>query len=396
MINEYNICDYLKQQINELELFKVVYNDTQYIKDIAKKFDHFDDILIFGTGGSSLGGKCLVNFHSIYTGDKSRVKFIENIDSRNFLNIIGKCNKNKTGIIVISKSGKTTETLMLFLTLCEMWQDFDYKNNAIAITELTTDNDLRTLAEAKEIKILEHNKNIGGRFSVFSIVGLLPAALSGFDIDLLLSGAQNVINEILSSQSFEDCIFLKDIFSMYKVFESRTVNQHVLFAYSDLLEDLGKWYVQLTAESLGKSENFGITPVRAIGTVDQHSLLQLFLGGPSNKLFTFIIQKNNCTTKNILDNNNSNVIKQLKNHNIHQLMLAHQKATIDCLKKKAFVRVLEFDEINYETLGFLMMLSFIDVICMAKFADINPFDQPAVEESKKLAMKYLRISTLMF
>jgi len=387
MIND--IFNYLKHEIKSLDIFKVLDEDTTPIKTLAKKFENFEKVLIIGTGGSSLGGKSLVNFHSMYNGENSKVIFIENTDSLHFTNIIRNCNPKKTGIIVISKSGKTTEPLMLFLTLCELWSDFNYKNRAIAITELSENNDLRMLAESKEMCIVEHNPKIGGRFSVFSVVGLLPAFLSGVDIDLFISGAKNVTSDILNTEKPENCRLFQDIISMYKVFKSGKVREHVLLTYSDMLEDYGKWYVQLVSESLGKSENFGITPVRAIGTIDQHSMLQLFLGGPSNKLFTIITQKSNLETPNIKTQLKSNVIEKLNNHSINDLMRSHQKATIEVLRKKASVRVLEFEQFNIQTMGFLMMLSFIEVITIAKLAGVNPFDQPAVEESKRLALQYL-------
>lgn len=383
------IFAYLKQEIRSLDIFKILDESTDPIKNLAKKFDNLEKILIIGTGGSSLGGKSLINFQSMYDGKNSRVIFIENTDSLHFINTIKDCDPKNTGIIVISKSGKTTEPLMLFLTLCELWPDFDYKNRAIAITELFENNDLRILAESKGMQIIEHNPKIGGRFSVFSVVGLLPAILSGVDIDLFISGAKNVINDILNTDKPEDCQLFKDITSMYEVFKSGKIREHVLMAYSDMLEDFSKWYVQLISESLGKSENFGITPIRAIGTIDQHSMLQLFLGGPSNKLFTIITQRSNLKTKNINSSLNSNVISKLNNHNINDLMLSHQRATIEVLRKKASVRVLEFEQFNIQTLGFLMMLSFVEVVTIAKLAGITPFDQPAVEESKRLVLKYI-------
>ena len=387
MINE--TFRYIKNQIETLDVFKVINDDVAPIKEIAKKFDDCEKILVFGTGGSSLGGKCLVNFEAMYSGNESRVIFIENTDSRNFTNIIENCDPESTGVIVISKSGKTTEPLMLFLTLCEIWKDFDFENKAIAITELSENNDLKILAESKKMEVLEHNPKIGGRFSVFSIVGLLPAVLGNVDTDIFLNGAKNVINDIMGSKTYEECRLFSDIVSMHKVFESGKINQHVLLSYSDMFEDFGKWFVQLVGESLGKSEDFGITPVKATGTVDQHSMLQLFLGGPLNKLFTVIVQQTNLETPKINESVDSKIINHLKNHKIHDLMASHQKATIEVLRKKAPVRVLEFEEFNIETIGFLMALSFIEVITIAKLANINPFDQPAVEESKKLVLQYL-------
>lgn len=383
---------YLKDQIENLDIFQVVYDDTQHIKVLSKKFDGCEKVLVFGTGGSSLGGKCLVNFQSMIAGESPEVIFVENTDSLHFLNVIRKCNPQKTGVIVISKSGRTTETLMLFLTLCQIWPEFDYEHRALAITELSENNDLRILAESKRMEVVEHNPRIGGRFSVFSVVGLLPAILGGVDIDAFIGSAQNVLDEILSYDDSEamDCPIFADVYSLYQdVFKDGKIDQHVIMTYSDMLEDYGKWAVQLISESLGKTETFGITPVRAVGTVDQHSMLQLFLGGPSNKFFTVILARHNAESPIVDSAISSNVIKHLNGHTIHELMYAHANATIKVLEKKAPVRVFEFDHFDITTLGTLMMNSFIEVLVIAKLAGINPFDQPAVEESKKIAMNYL-------
>jgi glucose-6-phosphate isomerase len=387
MISE--VFQYIKAQIRSLSIFDVE-RDIPKAKEIAKKFNDCDTVIVLGIGGSSLGGKCLSNFEALYSGNESRVVFIENVDSRSFLNTIKGCNPSTTGIIVISKSGKTTETLMLFLTLMEIWKDFDYKNRAIAITELSDNNDLRVLAETLKIPVVEYDPEIGGRFSVFSLVGLLPAIIDNVNIKSFISGAQSVLNSILVSKNPKECSLFTEIVSMYETFKSGKVDQHVLMPYSDLMTDFGKWFVQLVAESLGKTEQFGITPLVAIGTIDQHSMLQLFLAGPSNKLFTIITQRNNTNSPAVSININSGAIDCLRNHTIHDLMSAHQRATVALLKKRAFVRVLEFDEINIEAIGFLMMLSFVEVVTIAKLAGINPFDQPAVENSKKLVLEYLQ------
>ncbi|MDR0630645.1 MAG: hypothetical protein LBF70_01255 [Holosporales bacterium] len=371
-----NISEYIKQQINSLDIFQVINEDTSYIKKIAQIFEKCEKVLIFGIGGSSLGGKCLVNFESLNAGKSPRVLFIENPDSKSFVNTLKQCDPKKTGAIVISKSGKTTEPLMLFLTLCEMWPDFDCQNKAIAITEFSDRSDLKKLAESKSMMVIEHKKSIGGRFSVFSIVGLLPALINKVDIDSFISGAKKAIYEIQQGSRI-----FQEVIDIGKILQSGKANQHVLMPYSDLLEDFGSWVVQLVAESLGKTSDFCVTPIIAKGTVDQHSLLQLFLGGPSDKIYTVITQKNNIETPRISFN-----IPTLKGHNIHELMFCHQQAIIDVLKKKAYVRVFEFDEINISTLGFLMAVFFVEVIVIAKLGGINPFDQPAVEESKNLVL----------
>ncbi|MDR1391104.1 MAG: hypothetical protein LBI95_01905 [Holosporales bacterium] len=381
---------YIKRQIETLDIFKVVNEDRSHIKTLAKRFDDCDKVLVIGTGGSSLGGKCITSFSSMLSGSISKVTFLENIDSLHFSNVIKNCNPKSTGVIVISKSGKTTEQLMLLLTLYEIWKRFDWNTRALAITELSENNDLRLFAKSKKIPVIECASTIGGRFSVFSIVGLLPAILSGVDIDKFVNGAKRVMNNFLKAETVEKCELFRDIVSMYKVFKDGNVDQYVLMMYSDMLEEYGKWFVQLISESLGKSRNFGITPLRAIGTIDQHSMMQLFLAGPSNKFFTIVTQRNNLETPRINPDVDSNIINSLKNHNLNDLMISHQKATIETLKKKAAVRVLEFDQFDIENLGILMMTAFIEVISIAKFADINPFDQPAVEQAKMLVFEYLK------
>ncbi|MDR1609868.1 MAG: hypothetical protein LBR78_03400 [Holosporales bacterium] len=383
MINE--TFDYLKDCIETMDMFRMLNESHDHIEAAASKFSDCERVLVIGTGGSSLGGKCLVNFEALYSGRVPRVTFLENVDSRHFVNVINDYDKDRTGIIVISKSGRTTETLMLFASICELWRNFDYAGKAIAITELSESSTLMKVAKSKGVSVLEHNPKIGGRFSVFSIVGLLPALLGGVDIKAFTDGARTLIGHVTRASTPDECSVFSDIVDMYNVVRSGRVNIHVIMAYSDLLGDYCKWAIQLISESLGKSESFGITPVGATGTIDQHSMLQLFLGGPSDKVFTVVTQKNNTHTAEV----NCDLLGPLHGCNIHDLMLSHQQATIEVLKEKAFVRVLEFGELNVWVVGYLMALSFVEVITMAKLAGVNPFDQPAVEASKKLAMHYL-------
>jgi glucose-6-phosphate isomerase len=383
MINQ--TFEYIKESIETLDIFTVLNDDITSIKAVADKFVCCEKVLIIGTGGSSLGGKCLVNFDAMYYGRIPKITFLENTDSRHFMNVIASCDKSKTGVIVISKSGRTTESLMLFATLIKIWKDFDFRNNAIAITEKSDTSQLMSLATMIGMDVLEHNPNIGGRFSVFSIVGILPALIEGVDVARLIRGAKSVINAVSNARQPTDCPMFIDICNMYDTIKDGRVRIHVLLVYSDFLEYYCKWFIQLIAESIGKSEQFGITPLGAIGTIDQHSMLQLFLGGPSDKIFTVVTQKYNQETPKIVDVQ----LGGLEYHNINDLMLAHQKATITALKKKAWVREIAFEEINIEVVGYLMMLSFIEALTIAKLANINPFDQPAVEFAKKLVFEAL-------
>jgi glucose-6-phosphate isomerase len=385
------IFNYLKQQIEDLRIFNILHDSIDHIKYLSNKFVSCEKIIVIGTGGSSLGGKCLVNFEALRAGKEQRVTFLENIDSRSFMNTIRQLDPMKTGIIVISKSGKTTESLMLLLTIIELWPNFDYANRGLAITDLSEDNDLRTIAKAIDIETIDHDKEIGGRFSVFSVVGLLPALLENCNISAFRDGAKSILTDINSCENFGESKLFCEIKSIFNVLSNQKVDQHVLISYSDFMEDYGKWFAQLMAESLGKTAEFGITPIRATGTIDQHSLLQLFLAGPSNKLFTIITQNSSINTPIIGSQFTGNVVDKLKGHRLQDLMRSHQMATIDVLKEKGFVRVIECDEINLFTLGKLMMQAFVETVVIAKLANINPFDQPAVEKSKKLAIEYLSV-----
>ena len=170
----------------------------------------------------------------------------------------------------------------------------------------------------------------------------------------------------------------------------KNYNISVFMPYSDRLDNLSFWYRQLWAESIGKNK-MGITPVNALGTVDQHSQLQLYLDGPSDKFFTFIFEKQKKSKKNLdctygKDKN----YHLLHNKSLNNLLICELKSTIETLKqKKKPLRVIELDEINEKVIGSLMMFLFIETIFSCYFINSDPFDQPAVEEGKILTKKLL-------
>lgn len=378
----------LKEQVDSLKVFSILQRNIDDIKQEAERFKQFDDIIIIGTGGSSLGGKALLHFGMQFLKQSKNIVFLENIDSMSFLMSIKNFNQKHTGVIVISKSGRTTEPLMLFTTLLEMWQEFDCKTNCLIITEDSGDNDLLCIAKEKDIRVFYHEKDVGGRFSVFSVVGLLPALITGIDVSKFLSGAKKVLSALRLEKDYKHSIIFNNALSQYKWIK-KGINQHVIFSYSNFLEDFGKWCSQLIAESLGKREHFGVTPISVKGTVDQHSMLQLFLDGPKDKYFTVITQQHNSGTIRVNPSVKSRILNSISGHNIDDLMISHQRAIIEVLRKRANVRLFHFDEFDLEALGFLMMTFMVETIAIADIARINPFNQPAVEESKKLAMLYL-------
>ena len=270
---------------------KDIYCDN--LGEITKLADHlrnFENVLFLGTGGSSLGGKTLVSIkENFFFKDSSpKIFFLENVDEWSISRLTMKINLQNTALVVISKSGETIETLSQFFFLKNEMKEIDnFKKKVFIITE-NKKSTLKEIQEEEGFKFYEHKKNIGGRFSIFSLVGLLPASLAGFEISSFREGGKLFLKNLIDDESFFDNQFFSTLclMNLYK----KNYNISVFMPYSDRLDNLSFWYRQLWAESIGKNR-MGITPVNALGTVDQHSQLQLYLDGPSDKFFTFIFEK---------------------------------------------------------------------------------------------------------
>ncbi|MAI76212.1 MAG: glucose-6-phosphate isomerase [Rickettsiales bacterium] len=393
----------LKYCASKKKLLKKITNVSfGFIEDLYKKnFDiifsasktlkKFDNILFLGTGGSSLGGKTLVSLvgNIFYNSTKPRIYFIENIDENSILQLLKKINLASTGIVVTSKSGETIETISQYFFVENFYQKkkISLKKRVFIITE-NKNSILKEIQENRGYFFLEHPSLVGGRYSVFSVVGLLPAALVGFDIKEFCNGAKSFLKKVQNEKNFDYFFFSAlTIFNLNK----KRINMSVIMPYSDSLNYLSFWYRQLWAESIGKKRK-GITPINALGTVDQHSQLQLYLDGPKDKIFTIIGRKLN---KNLsyLDCSISKKKKYSVMHakSLDQLLYAEMKATIKSLKnQKLPVRTILIDSINEKSIGSLMMFFFIETILCCDLFNLNPFNQPAVEEGKKLAKIYLK------
>ena len=335
---------------------------------IAQDFQsRFSDVLILGTGGSSLGAKTL---SALSSQKKPTLHFLDNVDPETFERLFQKLKSETTGILIVSKSGTTAETLMQALTLKAVWGEKIYQNT-VMITEPTT-NTLRGLGESWGVKILAHPQDIGGRFSCFSCVGLLPAAIAGLDLHAILDGAQTVLENHLAEA----------VISSQLIAEINLPN-HIVMPYCDRLLSFAFWWKQLWAESLGK-EGKGFTPVEALGTVDQHSQLQLFLEGPRDKLFTII------TTSLRHQGWKVSGIPLFEGKTMGDLLAAEQEATIETLARhNCPLRVMHLETLTEKTLGALMMYFMIETIMTADLIQVNAFDQPAVEEGKELTRRIL-------
>lgn len=369
-------------------------DDVYALHPHVDHFKNFDNILIFGTGGSSLGGRTLVDLvqNSWKKNDHSpRIEFIENIDPDTFRSLGEAIDFEKTGFMIISKSGFTSETLVQFLSLLSIFPaSFHIPHHVLVITE-PKDNPLRNLARHLNIPCLDHDPNIGGRYSVFSLVGVLPALIAGLDVLQLRAGANKCLKAVLKEGI--DHPLVQGVARMHHLQEREKITSFVLMPYSDRLISLGLWFRQLWAESLGK-EGQGSTPINALGTVDQHSQLQLYLDGPRDKVITVVTLHTmplGPTLKELYLSDPR--LGYLKGTTMSQLLQAEQRATATSLINKGIpTRVLNLSTLNEVVLGELLMQFMLETIFMSYMMNINAFDQPAVEEIKNLTRHYLQAS----
>ncbi|MHA1539645.1 MAG: glucose-6-phosphate isomerase [Alphaproteobacteria bacterium] len=360
---------------------------TDDLADLAQAVNQLksgtDDIFILGTGGSSLGGKTLYSLAD--KARKPRLHFMDNIDPVYFDEIFSKLDPTRTGLIAISKSGETAETLAQFM-VCKKWFGRFPKNKTLVITEPTSSS-LRQLAAELDLQSLNHDPNIGGRYTVFSNVGMLPALLAGIDAHAVRKGADMMYQHFLTQK--EKSFPAQGAALSYTLLEEKNISSTVLMPYCDGLKNFGLWFRQLWAESLGK-DGKGLTPINAIGTVDQHSQLQLWLDGPADKFFTLIFLDRAGTGEEIESSSLPEALAYLRGKTMGDLMAAEQQATADSLIEQGRpTRILSMPQLDAHTLGALMMQFMLETVLTAGLLEIDPFDQPAVERGKILMKEYL-------
>jgi glucose-6-phosphate isomerase len=388
---------YNSQSLPLLELPKKTL-DLEAIEPIAERFsENFDDVIILGTGGSSLGGQTLCSLAMPSETIRPTLHFMDNIDPHSFDLLFHKITPKRTGFIVISKSGRTAETLAQFLYCLDVFRSqkldqgtaLNVINHFLIITE-PGDRPLRRLAEKWKIEIIEYDPGIGGRYSALAIPSLLPALIAGVDAYEIRKGAAQVLEQVLSANSVKECPPVLGATLNVALAKENNINTIVLMPYLDRLNCFGSWFRQLWAESLGKNGQ-GTTPIRALGTVDQHSQLQLYLDGPKDKLITLIIanQKNKggLIPKDLA---NDPELEFIANKRMGDLMAAEQRATAATLiKNNCPTRIIEINSLDEKTLGSLLMHFMLETIIAADLMGLNAFDQPAVEESKEMVKHYL-------
>ncbi|MEQ1789485.1 MAG: hypothetical protein ABL857_03480 [Rickettsiales bacterium] len=361
-------------------------------ESIRKRFHH---ILVVGSGGSTLSSAALLAFAPC---PAPTFDFLDNIDPHMLEDILARIHIENTCFIIISKSGKTLETLSQTYALIGRMKKKIGRTalpaQFIIITEPEKnegDNPLRQLAREYDLRVLDHETDIGGRFAIFTNVGLLPAAIAGIDIRALRSGALSVAKQLEEAAIPEDFSPALGAAIQY-AFYQRSRNISVMLPYSQRLSGLSAWYRQCWAESLGK-DGKGTTPTCAMGSTDQHSQLQLYLSGPKDKIFNLITLKREGTGDEIEVLGNRPELAYLQGKTLGDVMAAQQKATLETFTKNLCpVRLIELDELNTEHFGALIMHFALEIMFMSFLFEINPFDQPAVEESKILTHSYLASS----
>ena len=367
----------------------------------AKLTEGASDIVLLGTGGSSLGGQTLTQlagFNVPGVGslhDRPRMHFIDNLDPFSFETMLARLPLASTRFVAISKSGGTAETLMQTIAALGALKraGLDPRNAVLGISEpgkIDKRNGLRDMLEKFQVPVLQHDPGVGGRYSALTNVGLLPAAALGLDVAAIRKGASAALLPVLDKYEPARVPAAVGAALAVAAAESKAKSLSVMVAYSDRLERFTHWYVQLWAESLGKKGK-GTTPVAALGPVDQHSQVQLFIAGPRDKLFT-VVSVGAQGKGPRMDAELAKLCGEpgFSGKTIGDLVAAEARATAETLAKNGCpVRMLHIDTLDEAALGELLMHFMLETIIAAHLLGIDAFDQPAVEEGKVLAKKYL-------
>ena len=361
-----NLNQILNEKNQVISSLSKSYRDS-FNKKSTKHFNKKFDYRIIGMGGSTLGAQAIYDF--LKKKIKKKFIFVDNLNA-----LKNKKAKKNLNNLIISKSGNTTETIVNANILIKK------KDKNLFITE-KKESYLSLLAQKLKAEVVDHNNYIGGRYSVLSEVGMLPAELMGLNYKNFRQ-----LNNLVKNKFFMNAL-VSNVEATIYFLKSKKFNS-IIINYDERSTNLFNWYQQLVAESLGK-EKKGILPIIAVMPKDNHSVMQLYLDGFQNNFFTFFYSHENNSTK---INNESILLKQkyLKNKNINQIMYAQKKATEIVFKnKKIPFRSFEIRKRDEKTLGELFCFFILETILIGKVLKINPFDQPAVELIKKETKKIL-------
>jgi glucose-6-phosphate isomerase len=368
---------------------------------------NIDDVVVLGIGGSALGPIALRTallapaWNSLTTGERGgrpRLHVLDNVDPHTISALLGRLSLERALFVVTSKSGGTAETMAQYLIVRERLAQakLDAKGHLVFVTD-PAKGALRGIANAEGIPALEIPAAVGGRFSVLTPVGILPAALVGIDTAQLLAGARDIAERCATSG---DRLTQNPagVFATLQYLADTKLGRHihVLMPYSDPLRDLADWFVQLWAESLGKHRaagdpGVGPTPFGALGATDQHSKVQLFMEGPPDKTVTFISVREGGADLTIPKlHSDVKELGYLGGHQLGELLSIEQRATAGALARRGRPNMtIHVDRVDAWHLGALFMLLEIATIYAGELYGVNPLDQPGVELGKQFTYAML-------
>lgn len=386
-----------------LQWMNLGYNEETlwYVKEYASMIkDRFENILVLGIGGSALGGLAVTEallkpYWNLLTDEQReglpRIFFLDNIDPDSISGLLDILDLKKTLVNVITKSGSTAETMSQFMIVKDRLEKElgdTYRYNFVATTDKKT-GVLRQIAEQEGYKTFVVPDDVGGRFSVFSAVGLLPFALVGIDIDAIVNGVKDM-DLALKNTDIRENIAAQNALIHYLMDTKKGKNLSVMMPYSSRLKYVSDWYVQLWAESLGKNKdkngadvNIGPTPIKALGATDQHSQIQLYNEGPNNKVINFIRVEEFDTTLEIPRIFEYTGIGYLGGKTINQLINAEADSTRVALSDYCRPTVtITLPKVDGYNVGQLLYMLEVQTAIAGELYNINTFNQPGVEQAK--------------
>lgn len=367
---------------------------SQPFQDISEIVNHSDsvsakNIVLIGIGGSSLGARAIYNF--LYPVKKlKKLKILDTVDPLRINQILKDIDLHNSHFVIVSKSGQTIEPLSII----------QYLNSLVQLTSKNTTiisgagSKLYNFGKSERMKVFSIPENVGGRFSVFSVAGLVPLSMIGVDIREILNGCRKVHQGFFDKGEYCDNIINK---ARFLVENKSRFRINVIFSYSSIFKGFNRWFTQIWAESLGKKNinntRQGLTPVALLGPDDQHSFLQLIIDGVRDKTITFI-KIENLKSEMIIPNSiiSDDFESDLSNLSFNQLLNLQADATIQSIEMEKdipcdVITISTVDEYNIATLMFRFQML---VSCIGAFLQINTYDQPGVENGKSILKKNLK------
>ena len=387
--NNIDILHALKEESDSIGYYALPEQDISSIVHYAKSVQK-QNVVIIGIGGSSLGTKAVYDFLRYKNSFDKKLYFCESTDPVLLHATFNQLDLKETLFLIISKSGTTIETISIFkylLTKVTLSQE-----NFAIISDLNSP--LHQLALDKKLPYFEIPSHVGGRFSVLSTVGLVPLAILGIDIQKLLDGAKAIKDSFFNQQEAYENIINKATYYSKSLFK---YNINCLFSYSESLRSFNDWYIQLWGESLGKQQihsslNVGLTPIGLIGPTDQHSFLQLIVEGKRDKSVTFIKIKDFDTHMQVPSISIPHLEKLdfINEEDFASLINKQADSIIQSLSNKGDIPldIIELEKIDEYTMGELFFYYELLTSTVAQMIDIDAYNQPGVEEGKKILRGY--------